>query len=244
VFLKLPDRPAAAPWLDETEKAWLAGAVAAPAGAEAGARRSVAAIMLDAEVLRFALVYFGLALANFALGLWLPQMIRAAGASTAAAALLTALPFALAALGMLAWGVFVDHRPRVVASSVWIPTFAAAAGLVGSAYGVGLTLQLALFSLAAVGTLAAISSFWTLPTHRLPAAETAVAVAMINSTGNLGGFAGPFVVGWIKDATHSFQAGLLFVAACVAVSGLVLMWERRSGPAAISAAPSPASRRR
>lgn len=221
VLLLLPDRPVNAKWMTDEEKAWLAQAQAPPADLPA-LGRSVAGVMLAPEVLRFAAIYFGLALCNYGLGLWLPQMIKAAGAGTANAALLTALPYGFAAVAMVLWGLWVDSRGKVVASSVWIPTFLAAIGLIGSAYAHWLPLQMALFSLAAVGTLAAISSFWTLPTARLPAAETAVAVAMINSTGNLGGFVGPFVVGWIKDATHSFQNGLLFVAACVAVSGVLL----------------------
>ena len=224
VLAFLPDGPRAAGWLTEDEKRALARALA-PA-ATATPPRGILGVIRAPELWLFAATYFGLALCNYALGLWLPQMIKAAGVTAASAALLTTVPFGLAAVAMLAWGRFVDGRGAARASSVWIPTFVAAAGLAASAYAAW-PLQLALFSVATIGTLAAISAFWTLPTHRFAPAETAVAVAMINSTGNLGGFVGPVMVGWIKDSTHSFQAGLLFVAVFVAISGLLLLRVRR-----------------
>ena len=61
--------------------------------------------------------------------------------------------------------------------------------------------------------------FWTLPTAFLSGAAAAAGIAVINSIGNLAGFAGPFAMGWIKDATGSFTAGLLMIAA----AGLVAM---------------------
>src|SRR6202008_517271 len=96
--------------------------------------RGVLGVRLAPEVWLFGAAYFGLTLCNYALGLWLPQMIKAAGVASASAALVTAAPYALGAAGMLAWGRFVDRRGAARASSVWLPAFAAAAGLAASAY--------------------------------------------------------------------------------------------------------------
>ena len=226
VLAFLPNGPREARWLSDEEKQGLAEMLA-PGGA-AGPGRGMLALMLSPEVLLFCGVYFGLTLCSYGLGLWLPQMIKAAGVPASSSALITAIPYGFGAAAMLAWGWFVDARARVQASSVWIPTFLAAAGLAASAYAPW-PAQLALFTVAAVGSVCSVSAFWTLPTHRFTAAETAVSVAMINSTGNLGGFIGPVMIGWIKDATHSFDAGLLSVAAGVGVSGLLLLLVKPDG---------------
>jgi ACS family tartrate transporter-like MFS transporter len=224
VLTLLPNGPRDAKWLTEAEKRGLAEALT-PTGDKVPSRR-VWAVMLAPEVLLFCAVYFGLTQCGYGLSLWLPQMIKAAGVGAASSALITAVPYAFAAAGMMAWARFVDSRGVGRASSVWMPACAAAVGLVASAFAAW-PLQLALFALAAVGSNSAVSSFWTLPTHRFRPAETAVAVGMINSTGNLGGFVGPVMIGWIKDATHSFQIGLLFVATLVTMSALLLLRVRR-----------------
>ena len=219
VLALLPDGPRSAAWLTDAEKQALAQTAATPAEVAAG--RGLVALIAAPEVWLFCAVYFGITLATYGLGLWLPQMIKAAGVSTGNSALYAAAPYACGAAGMLAWSWIVDSRGAGRASSVWTPILLSAIGVAASAF-TPWPWQLAAFSVATVGTVAAASSFWTLPTHRFGVAETAVAVALINSAGNLGGFVGPIMIGWIKDATHSFSAGLLFVALCVAASGALL----------------------
>jgi ACS family tartrate transporter-like MFS transporter len=69
-------------------------------------------------------------------------------------------------------------------------------------------------SAATIGIYGSRASFWPMPSIFLTGTAAAGAIAMINAVGNLGGYVGPFVVGWIKDSTGSFQAGLYFLAAC------------------------------
>src|SRR6185437_13003204 len=82
--------------------------------------------------------------------------------------------------------------------------------------------ELACLSVAALGTLAALGTFWTIPTRKLPAGEMAVAVASINAVGNLGGFIGPVMVGWTRQLTNSFHTAALLLAVCIALAAPLL----------------------
>jgi ACS family tartrate transporter-like MFS transporter len=64
-------------------------------------------------------------------------------------------------------------------------------------------------------------SFWSLPTAFLTGSAAATAVGLINSVGNLGGFIGPYAVGYLKDVTGGYKAGMLFLAGCALVAGLL-----------------------
>jgi len=68
--------------------------------------------------------------------------------------------------------------------------------------------------------------FWPLPASFLTGASAAAGIAAINSLGNLSGFAGPFAMGYLKDATGSFTAGLLLLAGCSVLGAIVVMMLR------------------
>jgi MFS transporter, ACS family, tartrate transporter len=78
-------------------------------------------------------------------------------------------------------------------------------------------------SAATVGIYGSRASFWPMPSIFLTGTAAAGAIALINATGNLGGYVGPFVVGWIKDSTNSFQAGLYFLAACALIGAVITL---------------------
>jgi MFS transporter, ACS family, tartrate transporter len=80
-----------------------------------------------------------------------------------------------------------------------------------------------------VGISAAKAPLWAMPSMFLSGAGAAAGIAMINSIGNLGGFVGPFAIGWLKNATGSYAAGLYVVGATLAVSAVVtLMLSRKA----------------
>jgi ACS family tartrate transporter-like MFS transporter len=220
VLLLLPDKPETVSWLSESERQWLISATR-PAIDVHVLKRANTIGMLNHPVLLYAIVYFGLALSLYGVGLWLPQMIKASGVSIFQAAMLSAVPYVVAAIGMLIWGRVADARGQV-GSNVWIPTVVAALALATLPLAANVELQLGLLSATALGTLAALANFWTISTTRLPARNMAAGVAIINSVGNLGGFLGPFMVGWLKQATNSYSAGVLFLSAWVAGSALLL----------------------
>jgi MFS transporter, ACS family, tartrate transporter len=83
-------------------------------------------------------------------------------------------------------------------------------------------LKMIALSFGAFGVFAVLPVFWTFPTAFLSGAAAAAGIAAINSIGNLAGFFGPFIMGWLKDVTGDFSAGLWAIAAC-AVMGLVIV---------------------
>jgi ACS family tartrate transporter-like MFS transporter len=90
------------------------------------------------------------------------------------------------------------------------------AGVFGSSF-----LALAFMSVATIGIYGSKPAFWPMPSLFLTGTAAAGGIAMVNSIGNLGGYFGPFIVGWIKDSTGSFEAGLYFLAACALASGII-----------------------
>jgi ACS family tartrate transporter-like MFS transporter len=74
-----------------------------------------------------------------------------------------------------------------------------------------------------------------MPSIFLTGTAAAGAIAMINAVGNLGGYFGPFIVGWIKDATGSFEAGLYFLATCSLMCAVITFFAARAAgdPAAM-----------
>ena len=104
------------------------------------------------------------------------------------------------------------------------PLFVAAVGIAASTALDDPTLKMLALCVAGFGIFACLPVFWTLPTAFLSGAAAAAGIAVINSIGNLAGFAGPFAMGWIKDTTGSYAGGLLLLAGLgVLAMGIVLM---------------------
>jgi nitrate/nitrite transporter NarK len=99
----------------------------------------------------------------------------------------------------------------------------AAIGIAVSAFLNDPTLKMISLCVGAFGVFAVLPVFWTLPTAFLSGAAAAAGIAVINSVGNLAGFFGPFVMGWLKDETGSFGAGLCAIAACAVIGMLVVL---------------------
>ena len=76
-------------------------------------------------------------------------------------------------------------------------------------------------SVATIGLYGSKPALWPLPSEFLCGTTAAAGIALVNSIGNLGGFAGPYVVGWLKDASGTYESGLYFLAACTIASGVI-----------------------
>jgi ACS family tartrate transporter-like MFS transporter len=82
---------------------------------------------------------------------------------------------------------------------------------------------IALFAIVAAGALSYLPAFWALPTAFLTESAAAAAIGLINSFGNLGGFVGPYVVGYLSTATGSFNGGMLCLAASMMLGSIVIL---------------------
>ncbi len=221
VFVYLTDRPADAKWLADDERRWLSDRLAAEERVrERRESLSVAQALLDPRVLTLALIYFGAVATNYGVGFWLPQIVAGFGGLTKfEIGLITAIPYAVGTISMVLWGRRSDATMERKAH-VAIPLLVAAAGIAVAAFVGDPLYKMVALSIAGFGVFSSLPVFWTLPAAFLSGPAAAAGIAIINALGNLSGFAGPYAMGWIKDATGSFSGGLLVIAA-LAVVGMI-----------------------
>jgi ACS family tartrate transporter-like MFS transporter len=229
-YFYLTDRPADAHWLAADERTWLSDRLDAERRQrEAAHNLSVREAVLNPRVWALALVYFGTVACNYGVGFWLPQIIKAFGLSNAMTGWVTAIPYAIGAVFMVWYGYHSDATGERKAHTA-IALLIAAAGIAGSTLTGNPTLTIIAFTIGACGVFGSLPVFWTLPTAVLSGTAAAAGIAVINSIGNLAGFAGPYAMGWIKDATGSFTGGLLLIAA-LAVAAMVIVLVLSHDPA-------------
>jgi nitrate/nitrite transporter NarK len=144
-------------------------------------------------------------------------MLKGLGLTDMQTGTMTSVPYIFGTLGIVAFGFISDRynerRWTLCAALTLTALGLAAAGLMS-----GSLLAVAVMAAAAIGIYGAKPPFWPLPSTFLSGDAAAAGIALINATGNLGGFVGPYVIGWIRDATHSYEAGLYFLAALAFVA--------------------------
>jgi MFS family permease len=208
------DRPAEASWLTAEERLAVEDRLASEPRYKEITHFWVA--LQDSRVLVLALVQFGFTAGSFGVGIWLPQIIKAAFQSNLAVGFLSAVPYVIASIGMLVWAIMVDRSGRDVGNLI-LACGTATVGLLLSSVFAEFWLSFIWLTMALIGITAARAIFWTIPARFLTGIAAAGAVAFINSVGTLGGFVGPAVMGFLRSVTGSFSAGL------VAMSGLLLL---------------------
>jgi D-galactonate transporter len=219
VFFYLTDRPADATWLQPDERAWLVGRLEDERLQRETVRRySVREALLNPKVLALSLVYFGAVATNYGLSFFLPQIVKAFGVSDFQAGLVAALPYIVGVVSIVFWGRRSDRKLER-RFHLAFPLFVASAGIGISTALDDPTMKMAALSVAGFGIFGCLPVFWTFPAAFLSGAAAAGGIALINSIGNLAGFAGPYAMGSIKDMTGSYTGGLLSLSAV----GLIAM---------------------
>jgi ACS family tartrate transporter-like MFS transporter len=204
----LPDRPARASWLTPREKEIVQARLAAE---PPSALHGFFEMVNDRRIWIFIIPDFCIVIGLYGLGLWMPQMVSGMGFSNVETGFLVALPYLVAVAGMVLIGFSSDRRgERVfhVAGSAAL----GAIGLLGAALFSGPVAVIFSFCLASVGIYAALAVFWTLPTAILRGLAAAGGLALLNSFSNLGGFFGPYLMGWLKQLTGGYSVGLIALA--------------------------------
>ncbi|UTD25931.1 MFS transporter [Bradyrhizobium sp. WD16] len=232
----LTDRPAAATWLSAPQKAWLAGRLAREEAARAAAHpMSLGQAMSSPKVLVLSLVYFGFVGALYGMQFWLPQIVKAFGLSNVETGFVTAIPYLFGSIAMVLWGRHSD-RTRERVWHVALPLFLTAIALAASSTLGNPTATMVALTVAAIGVFCTFALFWTLPTAFLSGTAAAGAIALINSIGNLAGFGGPYLIGWVKESTGSTETGLLVLAILPLVAGILVVLLRHDTRIEFSAA--------
>src|SRR6202040_3849179 len=226
VLIYLTDYPRQARWLQRDEIAWLENVQATEKrNKERVEQLSLVQALTDPRILLCALVYFCLNAASYGVAFFLPTIIKGFGVTDTQTGLLAALPFVFGAVGMVLLGRHSDRtmeRKGHVAAALLMATVGIGlAGLVSNP-----VIVMALLCFAQIGVSAVPPMFWPLPASFLTGASAAAGIAAINSLGNLSGFAGPYAMGYLKDLTGSFTAGLLLLAGCALVGAIVVVMLR------------------
>jgi MFS transporter, ACS family, tartrate transporter len=219
----IADSPTAASWLTPAEKTAVQAQIAAePRHKEVS---NLWAAIKDPRVLLLALIQFGFTTGSYGVGIWLPQIIKGHFHSNLTVGFVSAGPYVLASIAMLVWAGLVDRSGKRV-FHLTLTCGLATLGLILSVTFDIFWVSFFWLTLALIGITAARAVFWAIPARFLTGVAAAGGLAFINSIGTLGGFVGPAVVGWLKDVTGSFSAGLAGMGAFLLLS-TVLAWALR-----------------
>jgi MFS family permease len=223
VLAVLKESPAEATWLEPDERAALQSALAAEASVETERAHGVREALRHPWLWVLALVYFVVPVALYAFGFFLPQILQAAFAGTPfQIGLLSAIPYLAGAVGMV---VTSRHSDRTGERRWHVALGAAVAGaaFVGTALVQGLVPSLVLLSIAMLGLASMFGPFWTLATSFVHGVGAAAGIALINSVGNVGGFVGPYGIGYLRDVTGGFSVGLVAIGVVVIFGGALVL---------------------
>jgi MFS transporter, ACS family, tartrate transporter len=227
----LTDKPGHANWLSAEQKAWLAAKLDAEIAAKEAARHfTLGEALSSPKVIALSVIYFGFVGALYGMQFWLPQIVKAFGLTNAQTGFVTAIPYLFGTVAMIGWARHSDaSRERVF--HVGAPLLLTAAALGVSSYLSDPTATMMALTVAAIGVFCTFAVFWTLPTAWLSGTAAAGAIALINSVGNLAGFGGPYLIGWVKEATGSTSTGLLVLAVLPLIGGLLVFAGRHQSKA-------------
>ncbi|MCJ2072471.1 MFS transporter [Methylobacterium sp. J-030] len=230
-YLTLTDRPEQARWLDDGEKALLAGDLAVHPGRVEGHSPLLKAV-LDPRVLGIAASNFCVICGIYTVSFWLPTILSAAGlTSTTTIGLVSALPYVAALAAMRLLCLSSDRRRERRWHSALCGLVGAAALLLATTYPQTLAVALPGITLATAMMWASYTVLWAIPADYLDPAAAPGGIAFVNVVGVLGGFFSPVIIGSVKTATGSISAGLLVMVGLLVAGAVVMLANRLPRPA-------------
>jgi MFS transporter, ACS family, tartrate transporter len=227
-FFYLTDRPNQAHWLPENERTWIIRELESEREKKAAIGSfTIGQALRQRDVILLTLIYLLGSTGVYGFTIWFPTILkRASGLATGTITLLVAIPYltALVAILLNSW-----HSDRVQERR-WhaaVPLFIGAGALVLAIHsGSHLWTQLGFFSIFAACVYAYQPCFWALPTITLGEYAAAASIGLINAIGNLGGFVGPFVLGYLATRTGSFTPGLVWLLVSLVLAGILVLCVR------------------
>jgi len=209
----LADGPWSATWLSSTEKDQVARDRKDEDASQIGDSKQTASVIRDC------IIYFLWSSGNYGLTFWIPKILTAHGATTIATGWWGTATFSCGALAML-WA----SRRRGFRTLPWL-FLVGAIGFVVAGLAHSAPLAAIGFCISAMGILAGLPMFWSLAASRLSGKAAGAAIALVNSVGAVGAFAGPSAMGWLHDLTHHYSAGLWAIAGAMTLGGLLVYRE-------------------
>ncbi|CAM6365771.1 4-hydroxyphenylacetate permease [Escherichia fergusonii] len=233
VWFWLDDSPAKAKWLTDDDKACLNEMMEADKRAIQQSRQNASVgMMLQRSMLRelftpvimlYTLAYFCLTNTLSALSVWTPLILQSFNqqSNNITIGLLSAIPQVCTIVGMVWWSKRSDRLNERKFHTL-LPYLFAAAGWILTATSSNPMLQFSGIVMASAGAFAAMVIFWTTPDQSISVQARALGIAVINATGMTGAALGPLLMGWMKDITGSFNAGIYMVAAFLVLGAVVV----------------------
>ncbi|HWT46828.1 MAG TPA: MFS transporter, partial [Vicinamibacterales bacterium] len=194
----------------------------------ASSHQTLGPALVSGRVWLLAIIYFTIVISFYGISLWLPQIVQSfADVGDLKIGFLSAIPYAAAAVGMV---IVASQSDRSGERGIYVAVsaLAGAAGFLAASSLHGGAASLAALSLAAFGVWSTLGPFWTFPPRFLVGPAAAGGIALINSVGNVGGFAGPYLLGYIRDHTGSFAWGLRALAGSLIVTAALALTVRRT----------------
>jgi ACS family 4-hydroxyphenylacetate permease-like MFS transporter len=233
VWFWLDDSPDKAKWLTADDKACLKEMLDADRGAVQQSRLSEASLPLSQRsmlrelftpvIMLYTLAYFCLTNTLSALSVWTPLILRSFNeqSSNITIGILSAIPQICTIVGMIWWSKRSDRLKERKLHTL-LPYLFAAAGWMLTASSSNPLLQFTGIVMASAGAFAAMVIFWTTPDQSISLRARALGIAVINATGMTGAALGPLLMGWLKDVTGNFNAGIFMVAGFLVLGAVVI----------------------
>ncbi len=221
----LTDWPSQAKWLPADEREWITERLQREKETKQRVRSySVWEALRHRDVVLLALSYFFALTGGYGISFWLPVILkRVSGQSDLRVTLLAALPY-LAGFVAQQFNGWHSDRTRERRWHAAMPVFLCGASLLLAVeFGSKTAISVALFTLVGGCFFAYHPAFWTVPSTFLSGSAAAASIGLINSVGNLGGFVGPFIMGYLVTRTHTFAAGLLYLVGSLILSGIMML---------------------
>jgi len=228
----LTDKPADARWLDDREKEWLTSELEKEREQRIrdGAHTRFRDVITDRKVWYLGLIYSLVTVGLYGLGFWMPLIIRSLNPafSNFEIGLWMTIPFIAALLCMILWSRHSDRYGERCWHTALPPLVGglalAGAGFVSSSNPI---LAFCLLVVATIGIYCFFGPFWTLPAVFLTGSAAAAGIAAVNSVGNIGGFVGPSLIGYIVAATGRTEGGLVVIGACLILCSILTLLIRK-----------------
>jgi len=224
----MADSPEEAKWLTPEERQWLTNDLKHKSSQNKRIKNyTVWQALSDREVLKLCVTYFLWITGYWGFGYWMPSVLKSFSSwSNFAVGWMIVIPMTLSLLFML----WIGHHSSVTGEQRWhgaIGTFIAAIGMFCGTITNHPVLAFAFLCLAAIGVYAPFGVWWSYPTSFLSGSAAAGAIGLINSFGNIGGFVGPYITGYLKTLTGSFTLGWIYLALSLTVSGILMLTLRK-----------------
>jgi MFS family permease len=222
----LPRDPQSSRWLTDNEKAMLAEVMAKETASSSDI--PLREILKGSKVWLLSGIYGCYGVSFFGFVFWLPTIIKSIGLSDPLSiGLVSSIPWTVAVTAMFLVASYVDKRQNAAQVLIVLSLIASLGWVLSPLVDGNIVLSMTVLSLAMFGLMASLPVFWNLPTSAYHGTSAAAVIAIVTSLGNVPGFFSPYIVGWIKETTHSMSAAMYMFAALSLIGAVLLVIYRK-----------------